>query len=148
MLASAAGSANECPSTTPMAAVAALRMNHPDFYLYPEQSRQHISVSLYELLLRESHCPAGELCAIDADPWTGAQDGDILEPIVLSQESQSKTKAVVRMCYQLSLGSTDVRTRCTTVLLVRGPDKCWVLDDLIPATGASLKSVLQSEYWP
>ena len=146
MLASAVGSANECPSTTPMEAVAALRMSHPDFYLHPEQSRQHISATLYELLLRESRCPAGELCAIEADPWTGTQDGDMVEPVMLTQESESNANAKISMCYQISLGGTYVRNQCTTVLLVRGPNECWVLDDLIPATGSSLKSVLQSEH--
>ena len=57
----------------------------------------------------------GEVGRLDYDPWLGAQDGDIAEPIAFEAESVQEDAAVVAMRYAFVLDPAPrpANTRCT-----------------------------------
>ena len=108
-----------------------------------------VSPELYALLRAEWRCQDAEegLCALDADPWLNAQDGEELGPLAFTIVSRTEVAAAVRMSYRF--GWKDVTNPRpvpaeTKIELVRdAATGCWLLDDLIGREGRSLKKQLQ-----
>lgn len=79
---------------------------------------------------------------MDYDPWLGAQDGEIGKPVRFSVESESPDTAVVAMSYPYVLDHKHRPERHTVHLVLRkGEDECWRLQDFITPLGESLSYV-------
>lgn len=86
-----------------------------------------------------------EVCALDADLWTNAQEGVIVEPIGFEEIARADTRASVRVSYGFSLweDGRDAKPAATLVQLVRADAAaCWLLDDLVGAQAVSLREML------
>lgn len=124
--------------TDPLAAAKRLYADHALFYAVAEQAAAApFSAPLRELIDAEHRCLAdGELCAIDADPWTAAQDGTVLEP----RFERIATEVVV-MRFVLDLDPD--RARQTHLHFAADAHNCQLLTDLIDPDGGSLRARLE-----
>lgn len=101
-------------------------------YTNPVKFRKFITPRLFIALQKEYRCTEpGELCAIESNPWTDAQDGEIGEPIKFEAISSSDTSSSVKMSYTFILSENQKWAQSITLLLLRNSVKdCWKLADL------------------
>ena len=107
-----------------------------------------LTPDFYTVLEREAECTSeGELCAIEADPWMSAQDGEIEEPISFSITNQTTLKASVKMDYIFVISKTQKESRSVTLQFLKiNNDTCWLLEDFITPKDGSLKKNMQAWY--
>lgn len=129
----------DCNEARALAQAEAFFKQHQAFYFKETPAlRQAVSPALYRALQRHYRC-AG-VCHLDYDPWLGAQDGEIAEPIQFAVSSSTREKVEVRMSYRYDAGpgqpeeTNTVRLRLSAV----APPRCWVLDDLVTPLGDSV----------
>ncbi len=124
-----------------------LYTQHHDFYLEdPKALSALVAPRLLMSLKLEHACPQGELCAIEAVPWTDAQDGEIVEPIYFKTVEQTAMNAVVEMRYTFVLDKSDQRQQQIHLVFERSKlSACWLLSDLVGSRGNSL--VDEIERW-
>ncbi|RML64947.1 hypothetical protein ALQ91_05263, partial [Pseudomonas syringae pv. syringae] len=70
-----------CPAATPVDTARWIYEKHQDFYLNGKGSADYLSKPLLSLLKKDWACQNGDQCAVSANPWTDAQDGDVQKPI-------------------------------------------------------------------
>jgi hypothetical protein len=137
-----------CPATTPVDTARWIYTTHADFYFRGEAKAQYLSSTLRELLNKDWKCQEpGDQCAIGANPWTSAQDGDVLKPVTWKLASASDKKAVVEMSYPFGSENSEIKpvAQTTSLSLIKNPGtQCWVLDDLTGPDGTSLLQALQA----
>ncbi|GAA4861105.1 hypothetical protein [Luteimonas vadosa] len=131
-------------TASPVGTAQLLYQNLPDFYIYPEKARPLLSERLHKLLSAEARCTDGMQCAIGTYPWTGAQDGDIQEPITFNEISRSSSISNIQMCYHFFLGAEPAANQCSTIVMVQTSTGHWVMDDLLDPSGYSLRHTLES----
>lgn len=120
--------------------------HHRNFYYTdPAKIKELLTPDFFSVLSREAECNAdGEVCAIDADPWTNAQDGDVVEPVTFRATSSSDSTVAVTMRYRLAMTDTRQEPQEVTLQLQKsGDQRCFLLDDFIPPGEGSLKKQLQ-----
>lgn len=137
-----------CAVTDPVVAARSLYSNHRDFHVADHGDTTPIAASLLKLLERDWVCQEpGEQCAISADPWTNAQDGDVLKsPHFERLAGTDPLKAVVEMTYPFGWQETaaEATTQTTQIVLSRSKeDACWLLEDL-RVGASSLRETLES----
>lgn len=124
-----------CPATTPADTARWIYTQHADFYVKGKGGPQYLSATLLEWLKKDWACQGtGDLCAISANPWTDAQDGDVQEPVEWKQVSSEDNQAVVEMKYALGYKNVPAQPgieQTTRLVLARSPgSQCWVLGNL------------------
>ncbi|MCL7713341.1 hypothetical protein [Stenotrophomonas mori] len=134
--------------------VRALYRQFPRFHADPEPARALLSDGLLALLRKDAACAAGNgRCAIEADPWTAARDGDPAGPLHYRRLGVEKdaeghdVAARVELCYRSTLGESP-EPHCVVLSLTRGPRTAWQLDDLVSPDGQSLRGALQAYHYP
>lgn len=144
----AAGSAAACVAPDPLATARYIRDERPLFYADEGASADFISPALFKLLKRDWQCQApGDICAVGADPWVNAQDGDVLGPIEYRELSNADGRAVVQMDYRFGFAENgaDAKSQSTSLIFVQDAgDHCWRLDDLRVNDDPSLKQLLEA----
>ncbi|HJW05693.1 MAG TPA: hypothetical protein VJ527_04280 [Rhodanobacter sp.] len=120
---------------------------HHDFYFEdPKTVSAFVAPRLLASLKLEHACQQGELCAIEAVPWTNAQDGEIAEPVTFKAAEQTGTHAVVEMRYIFVVNESNRRPQQVHLIFERSePGACWLLSDLVGPGGNSL--VAHIEHW-
>ena len=120
---------------------------HPDFYYEdPKTVSDLIAPRLLAALKLEYACAQGDICAIEAVPWTNAQDGDVSAPITFKTSNQTVSHAVVDMRYTFVLSESQRRPQRVQLKFERSdPSACWLLSDLVEPGGDSL--LTQLEKW-
>ncbi|MCA3003184.1 MAG: hypothetical protein ACK5RJ_04750 [Burkholderiales bacterium] len=97
-----------------------------------------IAPQLSDALKREFHCKSkGELCAMGADPWLSAQDGEASPPHVFRQTKRNG-KVVVEFSYQFTVDSANVRTQSVTLWFSKTKRGCWLMEDFESPDGNSM----------
>ncbi|WNW10552.1 DUF3828 domain-containing protein [Pseudomonas sp. DTU_2021_1001937_2_SI_NGA_ILE_001] len=124
-----------CPANTPADTARWIFTQHADFYVKGKGGPQYLSANLLDWLKKDWACQAnGDMCAISADPWTDAQDGEVQQPVTWKQVSNADGQAVVEMSYLLGYKNAPAQQgveQTTRLLLVKSPaSQCWVLDNL------------------
>jgi hypothetical protein len=149
VLSSAQGA--ECLGTDPLAAAQEFFGKHRSFV--SDDTDEHSDVletPLFNVLKIEHQCAQGDLCAIEADPWMGAQDGEMERPISFKLHAVAALQATVSMSYTFKLASNLARTQKVELKLARQTtNQCWRLADLTQPDGTSLLLYLtdwQSKY--
>ncbi len=122
---------------------------HYNFSLYRKGSGSYLSEHLLALLKRDWGCQsAGDICAMEADPWTNAQDGGVLGPIQFTLTASDGTRARVTLAYEFGWneqGAPKPEPAKATLILIRQVDtSCWLLDDIIGPRGDSLRAQLEN----
>ncbi|KAA8719212.1 DUF3828 domain-containing protein [Pseudomonas cannabina] len=135
-----------CPAATPVDTARWIYEKHQDFYLKNKGGAEYLSKSLLSLLKKDWACQNGDQCAVSANPWTDAQDGDVQKPIEWKLVSTSDKQAVVEMTYNLGYKDAPqqpVSSQTTRLLLAKNANKCWVLDNLQGPQGVALGQALE-----
>lgn len=144
----AAASTAPCVAPDPLATARYIHDERRLFYADEGASADFISPPLYKLLKRDWQCQSpGDICAIEADPWVNAQDGDVLGPIEYRELSNADGRAVVRMDYRFGFAENgaDAQSQSTSLVLVQdATDHCWRIDDLRVNDDPSLKQILEA----
>jgi hypothetical protein len=123
----------------------AFYVKHQDFY-YADSAeiKDLLTPRLLAILEKDHKCSNGEICAIESNPWTSAQDGEIGKPIEFKLSSSSANAASVRMSYRLELGETKKLPQSAELKLERNAtSSCWVVADLITPRDGSLREYLE-----
>ncbi len=136
-----------CVADGPLATAKWIEEQQHSFYAEtPQDAERFLSRDLLALLRLEWACR--ELCAIEADPWTGTQDGEALPPLKFAVLNRRSALAMVAMSYRFGWSDAPAQkvvprtARLRLVLDVT--DRCWKLDDLIDGDrGRSLKRALR-----
>lgn len=134
-----------CLGGTPLIAAETFYKEHRDFSLKdPVTFSGLVTSRFYQALVFEHNCKRGEVCAIDYDLWTAAQDGEIAGPIDFRLVSSTERRAVVGMHYTFALDNS--RRQQQTVLLhleKRSTDACWMIADLLDPKGQSAVGLIE-----
>ena len=120
---------------------------HPNFYCEdPKTVSDLVAPRLLAALKLEYACAQGEICAIEAVPWTDAQDGDVSAPITFKASDRAVSHAVVDMRYTFVLSKSERQPQRVQLKFERSdPSACWLLSDLVEPGGDSL--LAQLEKW-
>jgi hypothetical protein len=140
-LISAGAVAADCPKAADWA-----RAFYSEHYLFyadaPDPVLQLTTPEFGALLKKEWAYSKGEVGHFDYDPWLGAQDGEIGQPVRFSVESESPDMAIVSMSYPYVLDPKRRPERHTVHLILRKLEhECWHLHDFITPLGESLSYV-------
>lgn len=131
----------------PADAAKAFYSQHPNFYYEnPKTVSDLVAPRLLAALKLEYACAQGDICAIEAVPWTDAQDGDVSAPIIFKAMDKTVSHAVVDMRYTFVLSESERRQQSVKLKFERREaGACWLLSDLIEPGGDSL--LAQLEKW-
>jgi hypothetical protein len=132
-----------CLGSDVLQAAKALYLHAYDFAVGdPAKSKGLLDARLGDRLAKNYTCEADGVCAIEADTWTGAQDGAVAEPITFSlvdAGSSSVTQAKVRIDFTFVLEGNKPQPESATLEFARdGGGQCWKLLDMTSADGQSL----------
>lgn len=134
----AAPAHSACLGETPLAAAQAWFRQHYTFWNEPPAAlRDAFAPPLLRLLEREQACTVEGVCAIDADPWLDAQDGEARDPEFFSEGRDS-----VRLRYRFVLDERAPAQTRELRLRFSGAGRCWRAADLIGPDGRSLSQAL------
>jgi hypothetical protein len=138
--------ASACPASDAIGTARWIQATHYAFYVSGNGSREFLSAPLFQLLKDDWKCQnANEICAIGANPWTEAQDGEILGQPSFRTVSSGRTTAKVEMTYLFGwreMADKAVSQRSYLYLAKDPATYCWVLDDLVGPQGQSLRQAL------
>ena len=110
----------------------------------PSQIKSIITPRFFDALDREFKCAQGDVCAIESDPWTDAQDGKIGKPVQFATVSNSGAEAKVSVTFPFILDKTHREQKHATLVLQRNaPTACWLIGDLIDPRGDSLVQYIE-----
>jgi len=136
-----------CASDDPAAVAKAFYSKHADFSSQdPARIRKIITPRLFDALNQEYKCAQGQICALEADPWTDAQDGRVGKPVEFATASNSGVEATVSMSYPFMLGKRPDQKRVTLLFQRASPTDCWLLGDLVGPRGDSLVRAIEEWY--
>lgn len=129
-----------CASDDPVAVAKSFYTKHPEFASEnPVKIKTVITARFFSALDREYKCSQGEVCAIEADPWTDAQDGKIGKPVEFETVSNSDLETVVAMTFPFILDkSHHEQMRAKIVLQRKTTTECWLIGDIADPHGDSL----------
>lgn len=140
-----------CVSQDPTVVARWLYEKAPGFSHNPASGGDHLAIALRKLIERDQKlCPKGDVCAIDWDPWTDAQDGEIVGPVAFSVAERTTTTAVVRMQYRFlnSSNPLDATDEVNTLRFeLQKKTGCWGLIDLESRRGPSESLKRTFERW-
>jgi len=135
------------PEPDPSRAAEKFFTSYYDFYYEdPARCEALLTTRLYRAL--KHHYDAFEskrqIDALDCDPWTNAQDGEICKPHSFTTLKAGQAEAVVRFNYTLALGPENRITQSVLMIFQRsasGP--MWQFSDLVMPNNASLVALLE-----
>jgi len=135
-----------CASDDPVVLAKSFYSKHVNFSSEnPAKIKTLITPRFFAALDKEFKCAQGQICSIEADPWTGAQDGDVGKPIEFAATSNSGVAANVSMTYPFVLGKAHREQKQVSLLFQRqSPTDCWLLDDLLTPGGGSLVQSIEA----
>ena len=136
-----------CAIDDPAAVAKSFYSKHANFSSEdPARIEKITTRRFFDALDREYKCAQGQICAIEADPWTDAQDGRIGKPVEFAVASNSGVEASVSMTYPFILGKTHGQKHVTLLLQRQSPGECWLLGDLVGPGGESLVRAIEEWY--
>lgn len=128
-----------CLGTDPVSAARSAFESHYAFYNQASVEAGVVTGSLAGLLVLEASCSGqGELCAIEADPWTSAQDGEAENPAFAISRGH-----VVAVTYTFRNGPHFAEPKTAYLHMGLIGSECWAIEDLIDPQGHSLRAQLQ-----
>lgn len=139
----------DCVAPDPVTTARWVYEHAASFYVAGEGKAQYLSPQLFKLLQRDWKCQEpGDICAIEAYPWTDTQDGDVLKPVEFRLVNENRQAATVEMSFRFGWedSAEPAKPMHIRLKLVRPADtSCWLLDDILHGK-ASFKQGLSS--WP
>jgi hypothetical protein len=133
-----------CLGSDALQAAKALYLHDYDFAVGdPAKSEGLLDSRLSDRLAKNFACEQDGVCAIEADTWTGAQDGAVAEPITITPVddpvANGLTSTKVRVAYTFVLEGQKPEAMSTILEFARsGGGQCWKLFDMTSGDGSSL----------
>ena len=131
----------------PSAAAKNFFTNHYGFYHEdPSLRRALLTPRFFRALKHEyDNCTtSGMIGALDCDPWTNAQDGNVSEPFVFKTIKSQNSESTVRFDYTFTLGPKIARPQFVLLKFQSAsPDANWKLADFITPNHESLIDLLE-----
>jgi len=133
-----------CLGSDALQAAKALYLHDYDFAVGdPAKSEGLLDERLSDRLAKNFACEQDGICALEADTWTGAQDGAVAEPITITYLDDAAAKSIrqtkVRVAYTFVLEGQKPEPMSTVLEFARSGDgQCWKLFDMTSADGQSL----------
>jgi hypothetical protein len=136
-----------CENSSPVDFAKNFLKKHKNFYFEETQGlKQQVNPLLYKTLKSHYQCAVKQgICHFDYDPWTGAQDGDLVESSVnFATKQVTPALSRVTMTYQFSLQAGQAGQSQNVQLIVHtaAAPVCWQLTDMITPKGDSLQKLL------
>lgn len=132
-----------CLGATPLQAAHAWFERHYIFWNDPPAVlRDNFAPPLLALLLSEQACSEQGVCAIGADPWLDAQDGEARDP-QFQVEAAGEGVSTVRLRYRFVLDDGAPAPTQEVRLRFSGKARCWRASDLVGPDGRSLVQSLR-----
>ncbi len=136
-----------CAIDDPAAVAKSFYSRHANFSSEdPAKIKKIITPRFFDALSQEYKCAQGQICALEADPWTDAQDGNIGKPVEFATDSNSGVEAKVSMTYPFILGKTHGQKHVTLLLQRESATDCWLVSDLVGPRGDSLVRAIEEWY--
>ena len=130
-----AGARADCVAPDPTATARWVYEHAASFYVAGEGKAQYLSPQLFKLLQHDWKCQEpGDICAIEAYPWTDTQDGDVLDPVEFKLLSEDRQSATVAMSFRFGwedAAQTAKPMRIRLKLVRPAETGCWLLDDIL-----------------
>ena len=133
-----------CLGSDALQAAKALYLHDYDFAVGdPAKRKGLLDDRLADRLAKNFACEQDGVCAIEADTWTGAQDGAVAEPITITYLDDAAAKSItqtkVRVAYAFVLEGQKPEPMSTILEFARnGEGQCWKLFDMTSGDGQSL----------
>ena len=131
----------------PSAAAKRFFTSHYDFYYEDPSLRRALLMPRFFRALKheyDSCTTTGQVGALDCDPWTNAQDGNVSEPFVFTTIKSQNSEATVRFDYTFTLGPKIARPQFVLLKFQSvSPDANWNLADFITPNHESLIDLLE-----
>jgi hypothetical protein len=137
-----------CGSDDPIVVAQSFFAKHAQFSSEnPSKIKTIVTARFFDALEREYTCAQGDICAIEADPWTDAQDGKIGKPVEFAMVSNSGKEATVSITYPFILDKTQRGPKHASLVLRReAPTDCWLIGDLVGPRGDSLLQTIEKRH--
>ena len=116
------------------------------YYKDPNRCRALLTPRLYHALKRhyDAFESTRQIGALDCDPWTNAQDGEISNPYTFTTLNARDSEAVVRFKYTFALGPETPLVQSVLMKFQRpAAGQGWLLSDLIMPNNESLVELLE-----
>lgn len=121
--------------------------SHFDFYYEdPSRFRTLLTPRFFQALKREyeSVTTTGQVGALDCDPWTDSQDGNVSEPFVFETTKSEHSEETVCFKYTFTSGPKSFRNQFVLLKFQRtSPEANWKLADFITPNHKSLVELLE-----
>lgn len=135
-----------CATDDPVAVAKSFYAKHPEFASEdPAKIKTIVTPRFFAALDREHKCTQDGICAIEADPWTDAQDGHIAKPVEFETIGNSDVETVVAMSFPFILDkSHHEQMRAKIVLQRKSKTECWLVGDIVGPHGDSLLQMIEA----
>lgn len=126
---------------------------YPDFYARNTQPLGLVLTPTFASVLQRNYdCQIREqgICALDADPWTNAQDGDVYSPRFGIQTTVGELEATVVMTYLFKLEKKEKgKPQSVKLQLTRRDVKsCWQVNEFYDPAGQPLTRIIRKGLAP
>ena len=138
---------NQCLGTEPLNAARGIVTHH--YYFYSENPKNFsaiLSPKFLGLLQKNYQCSQEGVCALDADPWTDAQDGEVVPPYQFKTISRSALHSVVRVSYNFNNGPSRSRKAVLLSFERASAKSCWVLTNFKSPSGQAISEVIEKYF--
>lgn len=138
---------NRCLGTEPLNAARAIVKDHHYFYSEnPKNFSAILSPKFLRLLEKNYQCSQEGVCALEADPWTDAQDGEAVPPYRFTTISRSAHHSVVRVSFNFNNGPSSSRKTVLLSFERASAKSCWVLTNFKSPSGHALSEVIEKYF--
>ena len=142
-----------CLGKDPVETARNFHKKYRDFYA--RDTRPFASVltpTFASVLQRNYDCQVREqgICAVDVDPWTNAQDGDVYNPRFGIQTTVGELQATVAMDYLFKFDKKEKgKPQSIKLQLTRRDVKsCWLVDEFYAPDGVPLTRTIRKGLEP
>ena len=138
-----------CLGKEPVEASKNFYKKYADFYANnPKKYGSVLTPAFASVLKRNYDCQIREqgICALDADPWTNAQDGDVYNPRFGIQTTNGELQAVVSMDYLFKFDKKEKGKPQTVKLQLtrRDVQSCWQVNEFYDPSGVPLTRTIRN----
>ena len=142
-----------CLGQDPVETARNFHKKYRDFYARDTRPLASVLTPTFASVLQRNYdCQVREqgICAVDVDPWTNAQDGDVYNPRFGIQTTVGELQATVAMDYLFKFDKKEKgKPQSVKLQLTRRDVKsCWLVDEFYAPDGVPLTRTIRKGLEP